>query len=298
MVAISEDGNVAYVTTYLGAAGLRAVRLNDATITELAVGAPHENAAWLERVGSTLFFSEAYKPGAVYSLDLTVDAAAPVAIAGTFVAPFGLLVSDSTVYWANTAAGEADDAGSIGAASLIDGGSGLLASGLNHPNALAEHGGSIYFTTGNASATDGRIYRVAKDGGTPELVRGKLANPWGVAVLDDELYFTNAAGLSKLALTAGGKPIALPADEPIPLGSHGSEFNGRFVLVTPNAKFWTARSPKGVASGGVWYFTNTESGALMTGLAEPVGLALDRGFLYVCANVGLLRVRLPKKLLP
>jgi hypothetical protein len=88
-----------------------------------------------------------------------------------------------------------------------------LADQQRAPYQAAIHAGMLYFTT-RGDGANGAVARVPLDGSSaPEVVVANLANPRGVAIAGDTLFYSQGAPQSSLwrVALAGGTPSIVPA---------------------------------------------------------------------------------------
>jgi hypothetical protein len=202
-------------------------------------------------------------------------------------------VNGDSVYWGN--AGSAQDGGG-GLYRNLDGtlmqvpiGGGTistLAVGQSSPMGIAFDRANIYWTndsvpTSHGIYSGGAVMRLSIDGGFPTTLQtfGGVAKPYGIAVDDENVYFTLQAGAVMKAPLDGGEAITLANSRPAPTGLaldsqnvYWEDIGGVFAvpigggLVTPLSSGFVNGSDGGQFNS--WFLTIDGSSAYWAGEAN------------------------------
>ena len=230
----------------------------------------------------------------------------PVMIAENLDSPWLVVADRDGVYWA--AAGKAIGFEGVIYMSDLDGSNAVqLATGQHWPFmglAVDEH--HVYWTNyGKVTDRDGTVMRVAKVGGTAEVVAGGLSGPKAVAVDATHVYWTNNDGtvtravkdgsspLEVLAQQASGKPLGIVVDGTnvywdstageifsVPLAGGTTQTlttnqgAPRFMTADLNHVYWVSQSGDVTDAGGFPVISRIGKSG---GSAEIVALSSDTG---------------------
>jgi hypothetical protein len=189
--------------------------------------------------------------------------------------PFGIAVDRANVYWANTTAG------TVMKVPLGGGSPTTLASGQAMPLNVVVDATSVYWTNSaligsgaSGSPAGGQIMKVAIGGGTPVTLATKQDQPWGIAVDQANVYWTNNDGGNTLQLSlGGGTPITLGTGSGLP---HGIALDATTVYWGPRGEIIAAPigggSSANLATGGSANAWNLVVTATEVYWVDPTGL--------------------------
>ncbi len=186
--------------------------------------------------------------------------------------PRGVAVDSSYVYWSNESGNDAGPAGVVRA--FFDGGGLLQVAVAAEPKDVVAAAGYVYW----ADATAGTVNRALSDGTMPTTIASGESSPWGLAVSNGRVFWTNytATGTVKSkALAALGAAPTVHAT-----GQHAP----RAVVADANSVYWTNEDDgtirKAALTAGARVIT------LVAGEQAPHGIALDATYVYYAAHGG------------
>lgn len=119
---------------------------------------------------------------------------------------YALALGDTDVFLAQTFGGNGGYQGSVVRVAKTGGDPVVLTEGFN-PTSVTVDGAWVYYSL--ARSPDGSIWRVAADGGTPELVVDDVDNPWDLVAADGDLYYSEMNRGRMMRVTPGAAPVVL-----------------------------------------------------------------------------------------
>lgn len=181
----------------------------------------------------------------------------------------GVALDETYVYWTSAGTpGQID--GTVSRAPKAGGTSVVLASGLDSPWILALDTSHAYWT----SFEQGSVMRVPKSGGSvQQLAPGNNPNSgvgfrgWGLAILQNSVYWLDSPLLRQIAKDGSASPITLGDTYP----------NSRFMTTDGALMVWTSSATT------LWASLASDFGKtspVITSQESPHGVALDGSFVY------------------
>jgi hypothetical protein len=204
--------------------------------------------------------------------------------------PYAIAVDDDNVYWTNydsqyAPGGGSGTSGSVMKQPLTGGGTPIaLATGLEGPTAIAIDATNVYF----AQSVGGTIKSVpiASTGSGPVTVLATLQTPYGIAVQNGVVYWTNYGGttgpngnsyasvmsISSSGPDAGGAKILTAATNAA--GAYGIAVNATTIFFTAQNNTGTATSVESLPLAG------GNPTVLAPGQLQATGIAIDGTNIY------------------
>jgi hypothetical protein len=181
-------------------------------------------------------------------------------------------------YWVN--AGSSPGAGTV-RRKFLDGTSDAgvsIATGLDYPAALAVQNGRVYFSVRGQLDTDGAIQACDVTGASPKTIASGQAQPRGVAVDTNFVYWVNRGDgtVRHASLTGGASAVLVP---------NGVSPNA--VAVDADRIYWTeAGTDPDRLDGRVRSskLDGSDVRMMTTPLPEPLSIALDATAVYVAVR--------------
>ena len=177
--------------------------------TQSLLSTPLKTGAWALATDGTNVYWADQAGGTVQQMP--VSGGSPILLAKGLVAPDGVVVDDTSVYFANGTNQQVQ--GSILKVTKGAGGSQVtLATGQKGPRALALDDANVYWTDSAlyVPATTGLVMKAPKTGGMATILTSGQGNPLGIAVNGGDIFFVNGdAGTVMRLPTSGGTPVVV-----------------------------------------------------------------------------------------
>jgi hypothetical protein len=204
-----------------------------------------------------------------------IDAGCLMVLAADIGPANDIALDPTSVYWVSYG-----QPGFVGRTprSPVDGGQAVtLAPSQEHAFRLTVNGGYVYWVnlgpvTDAGTFIKGAVARVATDGGTAATLVGGLTTPYGVAVIGQEIYFSQDVngGAVETASTLGGNPTFV--SQPT-----AGVFSWDVVADNGGSLYWTTFSP-GTGMGTIFVKSPLEARVLAMGSYEPWAVAVANGY--------------------
>ncbi len=234
--------------------------------------------AWISVQGSSMVWSNRVSAtGSIASCPVAgCDGSEPTVLIANADRPNGVIVDGDVMYWAETRGGTVRSAKVSDGSAIQD----LVASTSGYqPFRLAMRGDHLYFS----EVAQGRVVRVSKTGGD-EVVLGSSANPAGLVVTDDRVYWADSTAMV-------GRIISVPNTDPADGGLTMTEVAvGQDMAFSVAADgenlYWVASGTTAAATGALRMCPlagcpGTGPITLASELAYPIDLVVDANAIYV-----------------
>jgi hypothetical protein len=199
-VRVGLDDTHVYWTNEIGSAILRVPKALGAqqTVTNQA------NTPYGFAVGaSSIYFAELRAGGSVASVPKSGGAPNPIATGENW--PFEVTLTASHLYWTQLANNAA-----LRRAPLAGGPAETVLGGLANPTAVTNDGTNLYLAVLGNGANKSQIFSIAIASGASSLIADAQAQPRGLAVDEQHLYWTNGGNGTVMRIAKDGSDNLVP----------------------------------------------------------------------------------------